>query len=372
MKNFKQLSTALPASLPTAFSSKLSTGLAAVFLAGSSMFLTGCGDKAEEAEAPMAETAAVAATCGSVTIAEMNWSSASLMANVDRYILEHGYGCDSKLVPGDTMPTGTSMIEKGQPDLAPELWSNGLREPLDKGVADGRLRYAGDSLSDGGEEGFWVPQFMVDQDPSLATIEGVKANAKLFKHPEDPDASMFMGCPAGWNCQISSEHLFQALELEKAGFKLVDPGSGAALAGAIAKAAERQEPWFGYYWAPTAVLGKYPMVKVDFGSGTDVEHYNSCITQTECAEPKVTMFPAAAVQSVVTESFAQRAPEAMGYINKRAFTNSKMNSLLAWMEDNQAEGSVAAEHFFKTDEATWTAWVAPEVATKIKAALAAN
>ena len=34
-----------------------------------------------------------AAQCGKVTIAEMNWNSASLMANVDRFILEHGFDC---------------------------------------------------------------------------------------------------------------------------------------------------------------------------------------------------------------------------------------------------------------------------------------
>jgi len=62
--------------------------------------------------------------CGSVTIADMTWNSATLIANIDRFILEHGFGCDAELVPGDTMATGASMIEKGQPDIAPEFWSN--------------------------------------------------------------------------------------------------------------------------------------------------------------------------------------------------------------------------------------------------------
>ncbi|MEF1230271.1 glycine betaine ABC transporter substrate-binding protein, partial [Vibrio fortis] len=84
-----------------------------------------------------------AGECGSVTIADMNWNSATLIANIDRFILEHGYGCDAELIPGDTMPTGTSMIEKGQPDVAPELWSNSLKTALDKGVEEKRLRYAG-------------------------------------------------------------------------------------------------------------------------------------------------------------------------------------------------------------------------------------
>lgn len=345
--------------------------------AGSLALVSACSDgtsdgtsdsTSAQTEAP-AQTAAQTNTCGEVTIAEMNWNSAALMANVDQFILEHGYGCDAKLVTGDTMPTGTSMVEKGEPDIAPEMWANSLREALDKGVAEGRLRYAGDSLSDGGEEGFWVPQYMVDKNPALATIEGVKAAVKEFKHPEDPDKSMFMGCPAGWNCQISASNLFTALGLEETGFSLVDPGSGAALAGAIAKAYERQEAWFGYYWAPTAVLGKYKMVKVDFGSGVDKEHFMNCITNADCTDQKPTMYPPSSVQTVTTETFATRAPEAYSYFTKRAYTNAQMNGLLAWMEDNQADGKLAAEHFLKTERATWSQWVDASVAEKVDSAL---
>ncbi len=309
-------------------------------------------------------------TCGTVTIADMNWSSATLMGHIDRFILQHGYDCEAEMVPGDTMPTGTSMIEKGEPDIAPELWSNSLKDALARGVAEKRLRIAGQSLSDGGEEGFWVPRYMVEKDPSLATIDGVIANAKLFEHPEDPDQSAFIGCPSGWNCQISGGNLFRALKLDEAGFELIDPGSSAGLSGSIARAYERQEPWFGYYWAPTAVLGKYPMVKVDFGTGVDEEHYLNCISQAECQAPKPTMYPPSAVQTVTTEDFATRAPMAFDYLAKRAFKNVQMNELLAWMEDNQADGDIAMEHFLQNYESTWTPWVPKAVADKVRQALA--
>ncbi len=311
-----------------------------------------------------------AGDCGKVTIADMNWNSASLMANVDKFILEHGYDCDAELVPGDSMPTSTSMIEKGQPDIAPEMWTNFIKDSLDKGVADKRLRIAGRSLSDGGEEGFWVPQYMVDKDPSLATIQGVIANAKLFTHPEDPERSAFMGCPAGWTCQITGGNIYNALKLDDAGFELLDPGSGAALSGSIARAYDRKQAWFGYYWAPTAVLGKYKMVKVDFGSGIDEEHFRDCIASNDCANPKVTMFPSSPVQTIVTEGFAKRAPQATEYLGKHAFENIQMSKLLAWMEDNQADGEFAMEHFLNNYADTWTPWVSPEVAAKVKKALA--
>lgn len=307
--------------------------------------------------------------CGKVTIADMNWSSATLIANVDRFILEHGYGCEAELVPGDTMPTGTSMIEKGEPDVAPEMWSNSMKDALDKGVAEKRLRYAGNSLSDGGEEGFWVPEFLVKQYPELATIEGVKKHAKLFTHPEDPDRFAFYGCPAGWNCQISAGNLFNAMKLEDSGFEMIDPGSGAGLAGSIAKAFTREEAWFGYYWAPTAVLGKYKMVKVDFGSGVDKEEFVNCTSMEGCENPKTTMYPPSIVQTVTTETFAAKSPTAYDYVANRSFTNNQMNGLLAWMEDNQADGEVAAEYFLTEFESSWTAWVSPEVAAKVKAAL---
>lgn len=309
------------------------------------------------------------AACGKVTIADMNWPSATFMANVDKYILSKGYGCEAELVPGDTQPTGTSMTEKGEPDIAPELWSNSFAKQLALGVKEKRLRIAGKSLSDGGEEGFWVPQYMVDKDPSLKTIAGIKKNAKLFKHPEDPSKSAFIGCPAGWNCQISSGHLFKAMKLKDVGFELVDPGSAAGLDGSIAKAYERKQPWFGYYWAPTAILGKYKMVKVDFGSGVDEKYFKSCLNQAECPNPKVSMYPAAPVHTVTTEKFAAKASDAYQYLTKRAFTNAQMNELLVWIDANQADGETAAVHFLKTQPEVWSKWVSADAAAKIKKSL---
>ena len=312
---------------------------------------------------------AAGADCGRVTIADMNWDSASLMAHIDQFILIHGYGCEAELVPGDSVPTSTSMLERGEPDIAPELWRNSITAALARGVAEKRLRIAGQSLVDGGQEGFWVPRYLVDQDPSLATIAGIKARARLFRHPEDPELSAFIGCPAGWACQITASHLFDALKLADAGFELVDPGSGAALAGTIARAYERRRPWFGYYWAPTAVLGKYDMVRVDFGSGTDAEHFQQCITRADCLTPKITMYPPSPVDTVTTEAFATRAPAAFRYLQQRAFTSAQMSEYLAWMQENQADGEMALDHFLRHDEIRWRSWLPPEVAAKVAKAI---
>ena len=77
------------------------------------------------------------AACGKLTIANMNWASANLMAEVDKFILENGFGCEVELVEGATMPTFTSMAEKGEPDVAPEFWANAALVPLQAAEGEG-------------------------------------------------------------------------------------------------------------------------------------------------------------------------------------------------------------------------------------------
>ncbi len=309
------------------------------------------------------------AECGRVTIADMNWASAEFAAYVDKIILEEGYGCSVELVPGDTMPTSTSMVEKGEPDVAPEIWPNNVKKQIDDAVKEGRLAYAAEILTDGGEEGWWIPQYVKDANPDIETVEDALERPDLFKHPELPDTGAVFGCPSGWNCQIVSENLFRAFGAEDKGFELVDPGSGAGLAGSIAKAYEREEAWLGYYWAPTAVLGKYPMYKLDFGVEHNADEWNNCTLEPNCLEPKPNDWPKASVVTVVTKDLAERAPEAIDYLNKRAWSNAVANEVLAYMDTNQYSGEEGAYYFLKNNEDLWTGWVSDEVAAKIKDAI---
>ncbi|WP_026958773.1 ABC transporter substrate-binding protein [Aliagarivorans taiwanensis] len=312
---------------------------------------------------------AKASDCGPITIADMTYASGSIFANIDRFILEHGYGCDAELVPGDTMPTTAAMVQKGKPDIAPELWTNSIADLIETNVENGVLVIAGNSLSDGGEEGLWVPSYLVEANPELATMEGVIKHAELFTHPEDDRKSAVYGCPSGWKCQIIVGNLFKAFDLEARGFELVDPGSSAGLSGSIVKAYERQEPWLGYYWAPTAILGKYDMVKVDFQHEFDEQHWYGCIIQDDCELPKVSPFPASPVRTVVTANFDQRYPKLMEYLNIRGIGNGDMNKLLAWKDAEQADTEETMYHFLEQYSHIWKPWLSEERARKVEAAL---
>ena len=193
------------------------------------------------------------AGCGKLVIAEQNWASAELMANVDKIILEKGYGCEVELVPGATMPTFTSMNDKGTPDMNPEQWANAVYEPLKVAVAEKRIIVANKAPITGLGEGWWITPGTIKKHPKIKGMTAVEIleHPEWFPYKEDPSKGAFMGCPAGWGCQLANANLFKAFEMEKKGWVLIDPGSAAGLDGSISKAADSGDPWFGYYWNPT-------------------------------------------------------------------------------------------------------------------------
>ena len=318
----------------------------------------------------MALAGTATADCGSLTIASMNWQSAEVLANLDQFILNEGYGCNAEIVAGDTVPSITSLVEKGQPEIVPEAWVDLMPEIVDAGLKDEKIVSLSRSLSDGGQQGWFIPRYMLDEHPDLNKIEEILAHPELFPAPEDPSKGAVFNGPQGWGGTVVTTQLAKALDIEGHGFTLVDTGSAAGLDGSIARAYEQQAPWLGFYWEPTSLLGKYDMVAVDFGMPHDTEEWKRCTSVADCPDPKANAFPVDNVFTLVSKKFADAAdPGVIDYLSKRSWSNDTVNKLMAWMTDNQATGEDGAREFLRENEETWTQWVTPEAAERIKAAL---
>jgi glycine betaine/proline transport system substrate-binding protein len=311
------------------------------------------------------------AACGEVTIAEMNWASAEFMANVDKIILEAGYGCSVELIPGATLTTFASMDTKGVPDVAPELWTQAVEVPLQAAIASGSLLSVNPKPIAGAGEGWVVPSYTLANHPELKTVLDIIEHPELFPFNEDPSKGAFVGCPAGWGCQQVNANLFRAFDMEAKGWVLVDPGSAAGLDGAMAKAVDRGEDYFGYYWSPTAMMGKYNMQMVDFGVPfVEMDHWTNCLTQANCIEPQQSAWSASEINTIVTDSFINNNdPKAVAYFGKRVFPAAEMGAMLVYMGDNQAGGEDAAIEFLLNYESLWTQWVGVQAANLIKKSL---
>lgn len=313
---------------------------------------------------------AQAAECGDVSIASMNWQSAEVLANVDKFILNKGYSCNASIITGDTVPTITSMVEKQQPDITPEGWVDLLPEVIDRGIKEGAIIKAAEALPDGAVQGWWIPKYIADAHPDIKTIGDALKHPELFPSTEDKSKGAVTNGPQGWGGTVVTTQLFKAFGAAKDGFVLVDTGSAAGLDGSLAKAYERKQGWVGYYWAPTSLLGRYQMVKLEFGVPNDAAEWKRCNTVANCPDPKPNAWPLDHVYTLMTKKFANRAgPEVVGYLNQRSWSSDTVQGLMAWMTENQATGEDGAKHFLRMNETLWTKWVSPETAKKVKAAL---
>ena len=222
-------------------------------------------------------------------------------------------------------------------------------------------------------EGWFVTPGTLERHPELKNVMDVLKNPQLFPHPEDPTKGAFVTCPSGWGCQRSNANLFRAFDMEAKGWKLLDPGSSAGLDGTIAKASLGKKNWFGFYWIPTALAGKYNMQMLDWGIGyAGDDNWNNCISKpvAECSEPKPTAWTTPVVSTVVTKNFMETASsDAIEFLGNRVWDTQVLNSVLDHMNTNSLDGADAAIYFLKNYEDKWTAWVSDEVELKIKSSL---
>ena len=297
--------------------------------------------------AMMSSATTAYADCGEVSITEMNWASSQIITEVSKFLMEQGYGCTVEKVPSATTTSVASLAENGQPDIVTELWLNSTGDVYAKLEAEGKVSRLAEVFNPGGVEGWWIPAYLAESNPELTTIEGVMAN---------PDAvgGRFNNCPDGWGCRIVNDNIVAALGLRDK-MEVFDHGSGETLGTSIASAYEDKTPWFGYYWAPTAVLGKYPLVQVKIGEvNADVHTAN---TNKDNPNPGVSDFPPAPVLTVATKALTEREPEIAELMSKVSFDIEILNSVLAWQDTNGASAEEAAVYFLTNHSDVWSGWI---------------
>lgn len=316
--------------------------------------------------APQAALAADCGTAGTITVAEMTWLSASTLAHVTQKILADGYGCDAQLVPGDTVPTATSMLTRSEPSIAPELWVSTTQAIWDQMMEKGNVYKAGDIFASGGEEGLWVPDYILADHPEIQSIEDLKANWQVFEDASAPGKGRLYNGPPGWGSEVIITNYYKALGLEET-FELFSPGSGENLKASIARQVARKEAFVGYYWGPSDVIGKYKLVLLKTPT-FDREAF-TCLTDANCADPQVTGWAVGEVAVAVVSKLKDQAPDVAEFLSRLQVPNQQISEVLAWGDDNSATPEELAVHFLKNHEETWTAWVPAEVAEKVKAGL---
>ena len=197
------------------------------------------------------------AKAADIKISELNWQSGSLIAYIDSYIIKHGYGHDTEIVPGGIDATIESMLATGSPNIVGEMWISSLGDNALSALNDGTLISVTDDngVIIGAGEGWFIPKDVAEKN-GLNTIEDVLARPDLFPHPEDSSKGGIVICPEGWSCKQTNLNLFEAFDMEAKGWKVLEPGSATGLNAHWEGSVTKGQGAFGYYWTPTSFVGR--------------------------------------------------------------------------------------------------------------------
>lgn len=295
----------------------------------------------------VASTGAAAAECGKVSITDMDWASGRVVTAVATFLMEQGYGCQVTRVPSSTIPAIASVAQTGEPDILTEIWVN-YAPAYTKMKDEGKIIELGKVLSEGGVEGWYVPTYLVEMHPELKTLDGILANPELV-------GGRFHNQPDGMGSRIVNDNLAKAADFSGHGIENFAHGSVETVSASIAAAYEDKAPWFGYYYGPTSILGKYPMQMIEIAPYDSTIH--SCNATPNCATPALSAYPAAEVVTAATNALVEREPEVAELMSKLSFTNEQMNAILAWQEDNKASADDAAAFFLNNYKDVWKEWL---------------
>lgn len=283
-----------------------------------------------------------------VVFGDMNWDSIQVHNRIMGFIIENGLdGFKADYMIGDTVPI-LNGIEQGDVDVVMESWHSNYMEVYNKVMASGEMVDLGPNYPDG-PQGWYIPRFLVEGPdapaPDLKGISDLPKYADLFRDSEDPSKGVVYGGVAGWMLVKHSQQIFDDYGLKDT-FNFTITGSSTAIAATMAGAYQKREGWCGYYWEPSAPLGKMDMIRLE---GSE--------------------FDPAIVNILINKSMEQKASEVVDILKKYSTTVEDNNEILAEMDRNEWDSQQAAVWFLKNKEDVWIDWVDSETADKVKAAL---
>ncbi|MEX2442384.1 MAG: glycine betaine ABC transporter substrate-binding protein [Alkalispirochaeta sp.] len=288
-----------------------------------------------------------------VVFADNNYESIQVHNRIAAFILENGYGgISADYIPGDTIPL-VNGLAAGDIDVYMESWHENFQEVYDEFTNSGDIVNIGANMPPA-PQGWYVPRYMVEGDPergiepvapNLTSISDLPEYWELFRDPENPDRGRIIVGPPGWKATEMSQEMMEENGLYET-YTDVLPGSGTALVASMTSAYERGNPWVGYHWEPTAIIGRLDMVMLE---GSE--------------------FPPTSVDILVNGEFAESNPEIIAFLEEYGTSLAQNNDMLAQMEDEGLDFQETAEYFLREYEDAWTEWVSQDVANRVRAAL---
>ena len=311
----------------------LSLALAACSSPGGGASATPAGSSGTPASAP--------ATGGTVNIAINPWVGYEANAAVVAHVLEKelGYTVVKKDLKEDVSWQG---FETGEVDVIIEDW--GHPELEKKYVDEDKVAQDAGETGNIGVIGWYVPKWMVDENPDITDYKNLNKYADLFKTSESGDLGQFLGSDPSY--VQYDEALVKNLGLN---FKVIFSGGEAATITAYQQAVADKKPLIGYFWDPQWLHSQIELVRVNLPPYTD-----GCADDLEKVACDYAETP---LRKFVSTKFATEGGKAYEVVKNFTWTNEDQNLVSDYITNQNMTAEEAAAKWIAENEAKWKAWL---------------
>ncbi|MEX1005888.1 MAG: glycine betaine ABC transporter substrate-binding protein [Acidimicrobiia bacterium] len=284
-----------------------------------------------------------------ITLIVNPWTASRLNAEVAKIIIEAELGNAVEITEvneNDAMFTG---MADGTLDAVLEIWPSGVTDAENAYFDDGSVVNLGE-LGTIGKIGWFVPSYVVDENPDLATWEGYAdpAVAEMFATAETGDQGRFLGTDPSYSQY--DEQIIANLGLP---FQVVFSGSEPATVAELDARFAASEPIIMYWWTPTAAVAKYDLVNVLLP-----EHNDDCGASAaagdggvDCDYPEDVLFKAASGQ------LEEKDPDVFAFLDAFTLTTEDQLSMLPPVEIDGLDPAEVAQDWVDANEDVWSAWL---------------
>ena len=290
------------------------------------------------------------AQCGSepINLAQSPWTGAAANTFVAKVIMEQEMGCTVEVSEVDEFAQFPALA-KGDLDATLEVWPSGHQKDYkryiegDGGVVDGG------ELGVVGNIGWWVPTYVVQQNPAVKSYRGLKGNEDLFATSETGGQGQFLASDPSF---VSFDgEIIENLGLD---LEVVQSGSEAASLTALAKAVKAKDPLLMYFWTPHWAQAKYELTEVQLP-----EYDKQC--ETAATERDGDGYSCDYADDILYKAFSaeleEKDPAAFEFLSNFNYNNDDQNQIALDIDDRGQDPEAAAQAWVDQNKDVWQEWL---------------
>jgi len=283
-----------------------------------------------------------------ITLIVNPWTASRLNAEVAAQLIESELGNPTEIINIDETAMFPGLAD-GTLDVVLEIWPSSITDIKQAYFDDETIVNIGE-LGAIGKIGWFVPQYVIDEHPEMATWEGLSSDvaADYFGTAETGDRGRFLATDPSYSQYDAL--LIENLDLP---FDVIYSGSEPATVAELDSKASASEGIIMYWWTPTAAVGKYDLVNVALPEFTAECGATSGTPDADvtCDYPQETIFKAA------SSALEEKDPAVFAFLENFAITNADQLEMLPAAEIDGDDPSDVAADWIAAHGDVWSAWI---------------